>query len=393
MPTLNDVLAGSLAQAVQVQQIIDALKGTPNKGVPIALVSLNDPNNYALTVQNDDPVNSRALSVLKADGTTLISADATGVTLGAPVNMPVSSLPGTTLTNGSVTNQKLASDTARMSLLVNGGLDVWQRGSGPFSGNGTWTADRWTISLGGGSSLSVAKDTTNQDAGSQACAALTYTHSALTLFQQPVAFAADDGLINQLRGKTISFSARVRTATANAVQISVFGSVLGRVTGTTHPGTGTYQTLSVSATLPTNETNLEVEIGLLASCTAYVDNAMLVVGSQYADYAPLHPADDLARCQRYYELIGNPGDQSVIIAGYQPTGGAAIYTSFQLKTEKAITPAVTLVPTWTYANASGASAGIQGSRTLRLQATITAAGYGYALNSGVGSLVTVEANP
>jgi hypothetical protein len=108
MPTLNDVLAGSQAQAVQVQQIVDALKGTPNKGVPIALVSLNDPNNYALTVQNDDPVNSRALSVLKADGTTLISADATGVTLGSPVHLPVGSVTSSMIADGTIATADIA---------------------------------------------------------------------------------------------------------------------------------------------------------------------------------------------------------------------------------------------------------------------------------------------
>jgi hypothetical protein len=88
MPTLNDVLAGSLAQAVQVQQIIDAMKGTTNKGVPVSYTSLNDPNNYALTVRNLDPTNSRALSVLKSDGTSLITADATGVKLAGPLVLP-----------------------------------------------------------------------------------------------------------------------------------------------------------------------------------------------------------------------------------------------------------------------------------------------------------------
>ena len=103
MPTLNDVLAGSLAQAVNVQQIIDALKGTPSKGVPIALVSLNDSANYALSVQNDDPTNSRALSVLKSDGTTLISADATGVTLGGTLHLPTGSISSAMIQAGAAT--------------------------------------------------------------------------------------------------------------------------------------------------------------------------------------------------------------------------------------------------------------------------------------------------
>ena len=102
------MLAGSLAQAVNVQQIIDALKGTPSKGVPIALVSLNDSANYALSVQNDDPTNSRALSVLKADGTTLISADATGVTLGGTLHLPVGSITTASLAGNAVSQWNMA---------------------------------------------------------------------------------------------------------------------------------------------------------------------------------------------------------------------------------------------------------------------------------------------
>jgi hypothetical protein len=111
MPILSDVLAGQLAQAVQVQQIIDALKGAVNKGVPIALISLNDANNYALSVQNDDPTNSRALSVLKADGSTLISADSTGLTLGSPLNLAAGSLPPSAIPTGSITSAMILDGT------------------------------------------------------------------------------------------------------------------------------------------------------------------------------------------------------------------------------------------------------------------------------------------
>ena len=122
MPTFNDVLAGSLAQAVQVQQIIDALKGTAGKGIAIALVSLNDPSNYALSVQNDDSTNSRALSVLKADGTNLITADITGVTLGTPLHIPATSIGTTELADGSVTNAKLAADAVTTNKVLDGTL-------------------------------------------------------------------------------------------------------------------------------------------------------------------------------------------------------------------------------------------------------------------------------
>lgn len=116
MPNLNDVLAGSLAQAVQVQQIVDALKGTPSKGVPVALTALNDSANYALTVKNTDPTNSRALSVLKADGTNLITADVTGVTLGAPLNLPVGSVTGAMIQDGTIGTVDIAPNQVQQQL-------------------------------------------------------------------------------------------------------------------------------------------------------------------------------------------------------------------------------------------------------------------------------------
>jgi len=55
----------------------------------------------------------------------------------------------------------------------------------------------------------------------------------------------------------------------------------------------------------------QVTVSFALPCTAYIDNAMLVVGSQPADYVPLHPADDLARCLRYYQRWGAPASISV----------------------------------------------------------------------------------
>src|SRR5215471_17258325 len=80
------------------------------------------------------------------------------------------------LANQSVTNAKLGTDTARSSLLTNGGFEIWQRGNGPFTTNGGWTTDRWGISAGGTDTLSVSRDTTNIDPnGSLAAAAVTFT--------------------------------------------------------------------------------------------------------------------------------------------------------------------------------------------------------------------------
>ena len=78
------------------------------------------------------------------------------------------------LADASVTNAKLAADTARANLLTNGGFEIWQRGNGPFTAAGAYHADRWTINIISSDTFSVSRDTTNIDSRSGACAAVTF---------------------------------------------------------------------------------------------------------------------------------------------------------------------------------------------------------------------------
>jgi hypothetical protein len=378
-------LAGSQAQAVQVQQIIDALKGTPNKGVPVALVSLNDPNNYALTVQNDDPVNSRALSVLKADGTTLISADATGVTLGAPVNVPPGSISGTAIAAGSISNSMLGADVARENQLTNGGFEVWQRGNGPFTTpSPVFTADRWVIN-GAGATLSVTRNTANVDAASTACAAITVTAwtSELYLTNSPEH-------LKQLLGRTISLSLRVRTSTPNAVRAVIATDVGPFAYSAYHTGGGAYETLTATALLATNATIVSPSVAFGANSTVYVDNAMLVVGSQAANYVPLHPADDLARCLRYYEVVGLGG--GFLAAAWSGVGSEAIASPIRWQVPKPVTPTVTKVGTWTVTLCTQPTMLTSTVDGTQLYAASTAIGHVQYATTG-SAYLTSEANP
>src|SRR6516162_2782482 len=124
---------GDLIQAQNLDQLVDSLNGVSGKGIPVAETSVNDATNYALSVQNLDATNSRALNVLKSDGTLLIRADVNGVSLGTPLNPTAGSIQGTALANGTVSNANLGPDVARANLLVNPGFEIWQRGAGPFN--------------------------------------------------------------------------------------------------------------------------------------------------------------------------------------------------------------------------------------------------------------------
>lgn len=97
MPSLSDVVAGTVAHASDVDQIVQLLKGTAGKGVAVALTAISDAGNWALTVQNRDPT-SKAFQALKADGTVLLQVDQNGVKLSPDGNAAVANVVTTTAT-------------------------------------------------------------------------------------------------------------------------------------------------------------------------------------------------------------------------------------------------------------------------------------------------------
>src|SRR5499427_8448303 len=353
-------------------QAVDQHNHTTGKGLPIAAGAIP---------------NGSITSAMIADGTI------TGTDIAANTVTSNNILDGTIATadlaNAAVTNAKLGTDTARLNLVTNGGFEIWQRGNGPFTVGNAYQIDRWYVGIVGTDTYSLSKDTTKMDTGSNACAAMTFTLGSGgggSNIQQ-VLKSVDENL----RGLTVSLSVRVRTATANAVRVSLTSDGTGatNVYSSYHAGSGTYQTLTVTYPIPSNATYVNITIYFAASCTVYLDNAMLVVGSVAADYAPLHPADDLARCLRYYERVGDGSE--ILIAGWSGAASEAI-GGFLRWTRKAVTPTVTNSGTWGTVNcnqpvtASGTVAGCQ------LYTTSTASGHVQFTSSG-SAYQTVEANP
>jgi hypothetical protein len=329
-------------------------------------------NAYGLYIANQTGASTNNIG-LRNLGTSLFDGVAT-FTL-APV-----------LPNAAIANAKLASDTARANLLTNGGFEIWQRGNGPFTATGAWLADRWVLTLVGTDTLSVSRDAVNQDAGSQVCAACVFTlgTGAGGSYVGQTLKTGDHSLV----GTTLSASVRVRTATANACRLGVYNGATWTYSAF-HSGGGTYQTLTATAAGITG--HAWVVVYFAASCTAYLDNAVLVVGSQAADYAPLHPADDLARCLRYFEVISSSvGD--INVTGYG-AAGISCQTPFAYKARKAVNPTVTKNGTWALLNCGQPSAGAAGVDIVSIGVTVTALGTYSFNNNGAGQNFTLEANP
>lgn len=297
------------------------------------------------------------------------------------------------MTRQQVANSLLLRDTARANLLVNGGLELWQRGNGPFTTNTVYAADRWSLWIDSGNTISVTRDTTNQDTGSTVCAAVAFTYGGTGGINHPhfqqLLYPADQ---TQLVGRTVSFSVRVRTTTANAVR--AVASVDGGTTwqfSVNHSGGGTYQTLTVPNLTPVNGI---VFAGIIfsASCTAYVDNAMLVVGTVSTDYVPLHTADDLARCLRYYETFGAAVNFPQI-KGIATAGGQSAGISMPFAVKKAVTPTITVVGTFVFVNVnSGPTSYGPSYGGIYVQISAAAAGEFTAYSNNSGYFVA-EANP
>jgi hypothetical protein len=59
---------------------------------------------------------------------------------------------------------------------------------------------------------------------------------------------------------------------------------------------------------------VQVHVQLNQTQVTAIDNATLQLGAAPVAYAPLHPTEDLARCQRYYWYVG--GDDAAEIVGH-----------------------------------------------------------------------------
>ncbi len=309
----------------------------------------------------------------------------------AAADLAANSVTTAKIADASVTNAKLGSDTARDNLLTNGGFEIWQRGVGPFTGSAL-IADKWRSVPSGTDTASVSREPTNVD-NSLAAAVIVFTlgngAGNSRIWQGLV---AGDNL-EQLRNKTVSLSIRVRTTTANAVRAFISPDGMTTLTyGTYHTGGGSYETLTATLALGA-ATDVRIGVALSASATVYLDNAMLVLGSQPADYVPMHPADDVARCLRYYEIVGET-PFSVQISGYASAGPQNIYGSFRW-VRKAVTPTVTIAGSWTLTN-TGAKPGAYGTPGVEggvFYVASTAAGQVAANNASATDRIILESNP
>jgi hypothetical protein len=195
------------------------------------------------------------------------------------------------------------------SLLVNGGFKTWQRGNGPFTTNNVFGPDEWQLKVGVGCTLSVSPNSGTPKYGPR-CTQVNVTKGVHTVYLQ-------QGIesYQSLEGAAITFSLWVKCNVSNCVRIG-----LGDYAGTGdlnyssyHSGGGDWEKLVITKTMRTGLVSYSEAphgfgawtfVDFNASATGIcLDGGMLGVGSfsNGFTFTPINEAEDLQRCQRFYQ--------------------------------------------------------------------------------------------
>ena len=232
----------------------------------------------------------------------------------------------------NITAGDTAARAGRKNLIINGGFDVWQRGTTGAQANGGFVADRWKGNnyTTGTFTFSQRTDATGQTFrtyGRLAQSSAGSNNSTQGIMQWI------EGL--HLVGKTVTVSFKVR-GNAALSGCKVRGIIAQQTFNLTtdwvkHSFTGT-------GIQDGSDTRLLLDWGL-ENTTWHVDIAevQVEVGSVATDFEHRSYGEELALCERYYEIVKAAGAWT-----WTSTTGARIYGQF--RTEKRASPTSSGVP-------------------------------------------------
>jgi hypothetical protein len=122
-----------------------------------------------------------------------------------------------------------------------------------------------------------------------------------------------------------------------------------------------------------------------------ITGVQLEVGDTATPFEHRSYGDELARCQRYYEIVGSAGTGDIVIGGY--ANNSTFYETFQFKTEKRAAPTVAKNGTWSTGGGAGQPQVYTASKILFRGgvSNVTGPGNAYTINTNSGSNFTADA--
>ena len=214
----------------------------------------------------------------------------------------------------SVQEQRNLIGAGRKNLILNGGFDVWQRGTS-FSGYNFYTSDRWKCSVGAvPTTFTVDKEV--QTDGTVA-ALVVNNSTSICDYHQRIERGA-----NITSGKSITASFDIWGDATDLILKIGTGTSANNVTTQTISVPTTRTRQSVNVTVPTYTSSIDSMLRLSFSfnnknCTVRIANVQLELGSVATDFEHRSYGEELALCQRYYQT-------------YEYTEGGGVGTKYGL---------------------------------------------------------------
>lgn len=275
------------------------------------------------------------------------------------------------------------------NLLVNGGRRIVQRGAGPFTADNAYTADRWMISLAGGSTVSVVADASaSPPARTERYEVVVYTHA-------PGGRATLEQLVEWwplCKGEAMAYSAWVWASVPNMARIALSDGLVVTFSNY-HPGDSLWHRLDVAGVVSPAATTLKPCLWLTgASGTASTTGDMMVFGGQPVDYAPRPYALERLLCERYYEVHGGAAGWPYV-NGYAPGAAFDWWTAIPFRVKKGGTPTVTKAGTWEVVNCGQPSVEYVTAEAYFLHIVSVAAGYMASRPNSADDLIAAQWDP
>ena len=217
-------------------------------------------------------------------------------------------------TNGTLNLAAGSQYAAAKNFIINGGFDIWQRGTsfsvGAFSP--TYTADRWTTF--NAAACTISQETSTVPTGSNYALKLTggatttsydlrhgiESLNAIVLANQIVTVSC---LVTGTTGKTHNLSVQYSTSVNPDVATGTWTDISPSATVTVT--SGTFSTLKTTVTIPSTSKSVRVELTtdtLTSGQTFILSNVQLEINSVATVFARTGGTiqGELAACQRYY---------------------------------------------------------------------------------------------
>ena len=382
MPTASDLVTDLPADFETFGQAVDTTLADLKGGTTGQVLSKasNTDMDFTWVAQDDSNAIQNAIVDAKGDLIAATAAD-TPARLAVGTNGQVLTADSTASTGLAwATASAGSSNVAGKNGCINGGFDVWQRGTS-FTAASVYTADRWFSDGGTGRTFSqqATSDTTNlptikyalrmqRNSGQTWTGAFGVISSFENLQSQP--------FIGQT--VTLSFWAKAganMSATSNALTVKVYaGTGTDQRRDFSSAFTGETQPISSSATLTTSwqrftytatvgATMTQIAIGLYYSATgtagaadyADITGVQIEVASSASAFSRNAASyeSELAACQRYFQSIG--GDMT-----YELFGVGSAISSTEIIVHRFLPVKMRTTPSFSYSSVSNWQAQMDG---------------------------------